>query len=142
MKLDSKYFDKIRVKPDEDRLLRKEERGCDWPDCDKPGKFPAPRGRESEGEYYHFCVDHVRQYNKSYNYFSGMADDDVRHYQKDSLTGHRPTWKMGVNRQAARCNCRHHVLQMRLIILVRPSGYSLGRRGRRQTGKGAIPNQS
>ncbi|MGI9481014.1 MAG: J domain-containing protein [Hyphomicrobiales bacterium] len=97
MKLDSKYFDKIRVKPDEDRLLRKEERGCDWPDCDKPGKFPAPRGRESEGEYYHFCVDHVRQYNKSYNYFKGMKEDDVQAFQADARSGHRPTWRMGAN---------------------------------------------
>jgi hypothetical protein len=39
----------------------------------------------------------VREYNQSYNYFAGMSDDAVAQYQKDSLTGHRPTWKMGVN---------------------------------------------
>ena len=61
----------------------------------------APKGRDREGQYFNFCVDHVREYNKSYNYFTGMGDDDVRSYQKDSLTGHRPTWKMGVNKQAA-----------------------------------------
>jgi len=63
--------------------------------------YRAPKGRDREGQYFHFCVDHVREYNKSYNYFTGMADDDVRSYQKDSLTGHRPTWKMGVNKQAS-----------------------------------------
>ena len=26
-----------------------------------------------------------------------MNADDVARYQKDALTGHRPTWKMGVN---------------------------------------------
>ncbi|MGI9372021.1 MAG: J domain-containing protein [Hyphomicrobiales bacterium] len=95
MKLNSKYFDGIRVKPEQDRSLRDKKRGCDWPDCDMPGEFPAPRGRDSEGEYYHFCVNHVRQYNKSYNYFKGMGDDDVRAFQADARNGHRPTWRMG-----------------------------------------------
>ena len=37
----------------------------------------------------------MREYNHSYNYFSGMTDDAVLKYQKDAITGHRPTWKMG-----------------------------------------------
>lgn len=101
MKLDSKLFDSIRVKPDKERIEEDLHPVCDHPGCERPGQHRAPKGRNREGEYFRFCVDHVREYNKSYNYFSGMADDDVRHYQKDSLTGHRPTWKMGVNRQAA-----------------------------------------
>jgi curved DNA-binding protein CbpA len=39
----------------------------------------------------------VREYNQSYNFFSGMNADAVARYQKDALTGHRPTWKMGAN---------------------------------------------
>jgi hypothetical protein len=39
----------------------------------------------------------VREYNSTYNYFAGMSDDAVARFQKDALTGHRPTWKMGVN---------------------------------------------
>src|SRR5690606_20938909 len=46
-------------------------------------------------EYWRFCLDHVREYNHSYNYFAGMSEDAVAKYQKDSITGHRPTWKMG-----------------------------------------------
>jgi hypothetical protein len=41
----------------------------------------------------------VREYNASYNFFSGMSTDAVSKYQKDSLTGHRPTWKMGTGNQ-------------------------------------------
>src|SRR5262249_42853387 len=33
----------------------------------------------------------------SYNFFSGMNAEAVASYQKDALTGHRPTWKMGAN---------------------------------------------
>jgi hypothetical protein len=37
----------------------------------------------------------VREYNASYNFFKGMSADAVARFQKDALTGHRPTWKMG-----------------------------------------------
>lgn len=58
-------------------------------------------GRLREGQYFCFCLDHVREYNATYNYFNGMTDEAVSHYQKDALTGHRPTWKMGSNRAAS-----------------------------------------
>ena len=101
MNLDSKIFDSIRVKPDKERQEQELHPKCEYPGCNRPGTHRAPKGRDQEGQYFHFCVDHVREYNKSYNYFSGMQDDEVRSYQKDSQTGHRPTWKMGVNREAS-----------------------------------------
>jgi len=97
MKLDSKIFDRIRIKPDDDTLLKEAPHRCAWAGCDRGGTHRAPMGRNREGQYHHFCIDHVRLYNKSYNYFSGMGDDQIAAYQKDSLTGHRPTWTMGVN---------------------------------------------
>ena len=77
------------------------EQACEWRGCAQAGTHRAPKGRHADGQYYHFCLDHVREYNKSYNYFSGMDDDQTRAYQRDALTGHRPTWKMGVNAKAA-----------------------------------------
>ncbi|KQQ79809.1 DnaJ domain-containing protein [Aureimonas sp. Leaf324] len=97
MKLDSKYFDKIRVRPARSGPEPERAPVCMWEGCEEPGSHKAPRGRDHEGQYLHFCVDHVRQYNKSYNYFSGLGDDDIQKYLKDSLTGHRPTWTMGSN---------------------------------------------
>ena len=97
MKLDSKYFDCIRVKPGEDRRLRDRAPGCEWPGCGRPGRHRAPKGRLLEGEYYTFCIDHVRDYNKSYNYFEGMPDEAVGDWLRQSATGHRPTWKLGEN---------------------------------------------
>ncbi len=101
MKLNSQIFDSIRVKSKKKRVEKDVKIGCQWEGCDRPGTHRAPKGRDHEGEYLHFCVDHVREYNKSYNYFSGMNDDAVRSYQKDSMVGHRPTWKMGVNSKGA-----------------------------------------
>ena len=97
MKLDSKFFDRLRVKPDVNRLLREACPHCEWQGCEEPGLYPAPKGRGREGEYHRFCLDHVREYNKSYNYFAGMPDDDVVKHQKADTTGHRPTWFIGVN---------------------------------------------
>ena len=95
MSSDSPLFDRIRVKPDQDRRLRTELPACEWPGCAGRATHRAPKGRERANEYWRFCLDHVREYNNSYNFFAGMTDDAVAKYQKDALTGHRPTWKMG-----------------------------------------------
>lgn len=96
MDLNSPLFDRIRIKPSCDEPRRTGEAACDRPGCASPGQHRAPKGRGRENEYFRFCLDHVREYNKGYNYFAGMPEDDVVAYQKDASTGHRPTWGMGV----------------------------------------------
>src|SRR4029077_11342331 len=96
MKIESPLFDSIRVKPDQDRRVRPDCPACEWKGCAAPATHRAPKGRQLENEYWRFCLEHVREYNHSYNYFAGMSDDAVMQYQKDSITGHRPTWKMGM----------------------------------------------
>jgi len=71
---------------------------CQWHRCKEKATHRAPKGRNTENEYWRFCLDHVREYNQSYNFFSGMSDAAVIAYQKDALTGHRPTWKMGTGK--------------------------------------------
>src|ERR1041384_5411406 len=97
MKISSPLFDRIRVKPSEDRRVRADSPCCDWPGCHESATHRAPKGRLREGEYWRFCLEHVREYNHSYNYFAGMSDDAVARFQKDAVTGHRPTWKLGQN---------------------------------------------
>jgi curved DNA-binding protein CbpA len=105
MKLDSKYFDSIRVSRARGRRRSDQPQAtapsCQWGNCPKRGLHRAPKGRASEGEYYYFCRDHVTEYNKSYNYFAGMNEGDVANYQKSAATGHRPTWSMGVHGRKA-----------------------------------------
>src|SRR5258705_6886108 len=97
MSNDSPLFDRIRVKPDQDRRLRASHPACEWPGCNGAATHRAPKGRDRESEYWRFCLNHVREYNHSYNFFAGMSTDDIAKYQKDAVTGHRPTWKMGMN---------------------------------------------
>jgi DnaJ domain len=96
MKFDSPLYDRIRVKPGEDRRLQADRPCCDWPECANAATHRAPKGRNREREYWRFCLDHVREYNQSYNFFAGMSDDAVARYQKDAMTGHLPTWRIGM----------------------------------------------
>jgi hypothetical protein len=100
MNLDSPIFDRIRTRPRsaEAPAAAPTQARCDHPGCALVGDFRAPMGRLREGQFFCFCLDHVREYNSSYNYFNGMKDEDVLKYQKDASIGHRPTWAMGVNR--------------------------------------------
>ena len=99
MKLDSKYFDSIRISkpgkepPEKPRAAIR----CQWKGCQEPGAHRAPKGRGRDGEYYALCQEHVRAYNASYNYFEGMSQNEIEEFRKDAITGHRPTWKMGQN---------------------------------------------
>lgn len=95
----SPIFDRIRIKPVCDQTSRKDaEPACEHPGCSAAGLYRAPKGRGHEGEYWHFCMAHVREYNASYNYFDGMTDAAVQAFQKDAVLGHRPTWSMGVKK--------------------------------------------
>ena len=98
MNLNSRIFDRIRVKPEQQIEATPAQTPCDQPGCKCVGEFRAPMGRMREGKYFNFCLTHVREYNSTYNYFNGMTDDDVARYQKDAIIGHRPTWTMGAKR--------------------------------------------
>lgn len=95
MNLNSKYFDRIRVRRGAPSPADN-AKPCEWQGCGRLGGYKAPKGRGREGQYLNLCLEHVREYNKSYNYFAGMRDDDVAAYQRAAQTGHRPTWTMGV----------------------------------------------
>jgi len=100
MKSYPKYFEKIRIRPDPQAEVKSHAPRCQWDGCEEAGTHRAPVGRMREGEYFRFCFDHVREYNKGFNYFSGLADSEIARFQKEALTGHRPTWKMGSNSSA------------------------------------------
>ena len=85
----------------------------------KRRRTARPKGRGREKDYWRFCLNHVREYNQSYNFFAGMSDAAVMAYQKDALTGHRPTWKMGTGKGTMRPDMRAIWLAFRSIRPVR-----------------------
>ena len=42
---------------------------CDKEECNENGKYKAPKSRSNLKNYYFFCLDHVKLYNKSWNFY-------------------------------------------------------------------------
>jgi hypothetical protein len=99
MNLNSPLFDRVRIRRGQAEGEARIDGACQHPGCKDKALYRAPMGRDREGQYLYFCLPHVQEYNKTYNYFNGMSDEAIQRFQKDALTGHRPTWSMGARRE-------------------------------------------
>jgi hypothetical protein len=72
--------------------LKPGEKPCDFAGCRAAATARAPKSRERMHEHYWFCQPHAAEYNKQWNFFSGMSDEQVAAAQEARLTGERPTW--------------------------------------------------
>jgi hypothetical protein len=70
-------------------------RPCEHSGCAERGLYRAPRGPSDLRQYRWFCLDHVRAYNQGWDYFAGWSQQEIEHYQREAVTGHRPTWPLG-----------------------------------------------
>lgn len=92
-------FKDIRVRPPREgeadvHALKEGERRCDHPGCLTAATAKAPKSRDLLGEFYWFCQPHAAQYNKSWDFFAGMSEGEVRARREDeAVTGGRPTWQ-------------------------------------------------
>jgi len=104
-------FVDIRVRPpkpgaetaaDEDvNQLKPGERACDHQGCSRAGTARAPKSRDMLNEHYWFCQAHAAEYNRTWNFFAGMSEGEVRRRQQEELfTGGRPTWEMKAGRMS------------------------------------------
>ncbi len=71
-------------------------RVCAHSGCPAEGTHRAPQDREDLRSYVWFCLDHVREYNKAWDFFSGMSRSQIEAFRVDAITGHRPTWPIGL----------------------------------------------
>jgi hypothetical protein len=79
--------------------LKPGERPCDHQGCRLAGTARAPKSRDLLNEHYWFCQAHAAEYNRTWNFFAGMTDEQVRARQTDeSFTGGRPTWSFKAGR--------------------------------------------
>jgi len=94
-----KFID-IRVRPhkseDEAKAdvftLKPGERACDHAGCRNAAATRAPKSRDMLNEHYWFCARHAAEYNKSWDFFAGMNESQIRAAQEARSTGDRPTW--------------------------------------------------
>ena len=64
---------------------------CDWNNCFEIGEYRAPIEKDNSKNFRLLCLKHVREFNKNWNYFSGMNDEEVINFLKSDITWHKPT---------------------------------------------------
>ncbi len=65
------------------------------PDCGAPGEYRAPKSRRDLREYWWFCLEHVRAYNSTWDYYKGMSPAEM---ERELALRHRlgrPSWPLG-----------------------------------------------
>lgn len=89
-----KFMD-MRVKPpesDKERAKAKRTRECEHKGCDLAGEHKSPK---HGGGHKYFCKRHAAEYNKSWNFFDGMNEEEVKDFNEAARHGHKQTWKVG-----------------------------------------------
>ena len=68
---------------------------CEWSKCKKIGVYKAPVEKDNSKKYKLLCLEHIKAFNKSWNYFSDMNDREIEDFIKSDLTWHKPTKSFG-----------------------------------------------
>lgn len=78
---------------------------CAEPGCDAPGEFRAPGvqrpGFDGPGDWRWLCLDHVREFNATYNWFEGMSPDEISAAQTPYGGWERETRAFGAARASS-----------------------------------------
>ena len=68
---------------------------CEWENCEQSGDFKAPIEKDNSKNYRWLCEEHIKLFNKSWNYFEGMNQNEIENFIKSDVTWHRATQKFG-----------------------------------------------
>ena len=83
---------KIDIKKNNLSWEKKYFRYCDKIDCKEKGEFKAPKSRKSLNEYYFFCLEHVKEYNKSWDFYKGLTVNQIENSMRADTIWNRPSW--------------------------------------------------
>jgi len=67
---------------------------CDSNKCSEKGEYRAPKSRIMLNDYYFFCLDHIKEYNKSWNFYKGMSVDQIEKSMRNDTVWDRPSWPL------------------------------------------------
>ena len=68
---------------------------CDWDNCKEIGAYRAPVEKDNSKKYRLLCLNHIKIFNKSWNYFENMNDQEIEFFIKSDLTWHKSTKTFG-----------------------------------------------
>jgi len=66
---------------------------CEWENCEESGEYKAPVEKDNIRNYKWLCQEHIMLFNKNWNYFEGMSQNEIDNFLKSDVTWHRPTQK-------------------------------------------------
>jgi hypothetical protein len=72
---------------------------CDHAECGAQAAHRAPKGRERLNEHYWFCLEHIREYNKNWNFCAGLSEKQIEREIRNDTVWRRPTWPLGAGGQ-------------------------------------------
>jgi DnaJ-domain-containing protein 1 len=75
-----------------------QQRICEAPGCRLHGEYRAPRAPDRLNEYRWFCLEHVRDYNKKWDYFAGLDAGAIEQHIRADTIWRRPVWPLGGRR--------------------------------------------
>ena len=67
---------------------------CDSKNCDKEGKYKAPKSKINLKKYYFFCLKHIKEYNKSWDFYKGMSVEQIENSIRSDTFWDRPSWPL------------------------------------------------
>ena len=73
-----------------DSVNQKKVRICHEKGCLNEGEYMAPKSPNNNEKYF-FCLDHIKIYNKRWNYFAGKNQKQIYDFQKNDFFEGRPT---------------------------------------------------
>jgi len=68
---------------------------CEWKNCKEFGKYKAPAEKDNSKNFKLLCKEHIKMFNKNWDYFDGMSQEEIKIFLKSDLTWHKPTQKFG-----------------------------------------------
>ena len=68
---------------------------CEWSKCKKIGAYRAPVEKDNSKKFKLLCLEHIKVFNKSWNYFADMKEEEIENFIKSDLTWHKPTKSFG-----------------------------------------------
>ena len=84
---------KLLCQDHHDAHTKSQKYECDWESCTLLGEFKAPS--KIGDNFLWFCEEHIKIYNKDWDFFEGMSQGQIEDFMFQDIVGHKKTQKFG-----------------------------------------------
>lgn len=115
---------------------------CDRHGCDRPGNCPAPKSPNSP-ERWHFCQDHAAEYNRGWDYFQGLGEEERAQREHDEArdaSGFKGSSFFGWGAPGDGTRSRDEMRALEILELESDAGFEEVRRSWRRLAKEFHPD--